>query len=180
MAGRFLTLGLAGLLLLNECSSRRSEADIQKRHAEIETRLLLAHPVELIDSTALQHLIHGRHGKVLLLNIWATWCQPCTEEFPDLIKLSEKNPLVEVVGISVDYPDEINSKVIPFLAKLRVPFQVYVAKFEKQEDFISMIDSEWNGAVPATYMYDRQGTQRLSMIGEQQYDQFKKAISRIH
>jgi peroxiredoxin len=101
------------------------------------------------------------------------------EEFPYLVKLSKDETYIEVVGISVDYPDEMNSKVIPFLMKLKVPFQIYVAQFEKQEDFIAAVDSTWNGAVPATYIFDRQGNQRFSVIGEQSYDQFKNEVYRI-
>lgn len=179
MVRSFLTICLTGLSIISGCYSRRSEANQERRIAAIESRQLLSYPVKLIDKAALYRLIHKRRGKPLLLNIWATWCQPCVEEFPDLVRLSKDKTNIEVVGISVDYPDEMNSKVIPFLVKLKVPFQVYVAQFEKQEDFIAAVDSTWSGAVPATYIYDKQGNQRFSIIGEQSYKQFKNEVNRI-
>jgi len=127
----------------------------------------------------LARLINERNGKTLLLNIWATWCQPCVEEFPDLIKLAQTDTSVEVIGISVDYPDEIHIKVTSFLEKLKVPFKIYIAKFEKQEDFITAIDTAWNGAIPATSIYDRRGRKQFSRIGLGTYDLFEKRIQEI-
>jgi thiol-disulfide isomerase/thioredoxin len=176
---RILILILLGLAVLSSMQSLYSQINQQKRSRSIKPGTSLLHPVKLIDSVGLHRLIRERNGKVLLLNIWATWCLPCKEEFPGLIKLAGKDTLIEVVGISVDYPDEINSKVIPFLLKLKVPFQVYVAAFTKQENFITAVDSLWNGAIPATYLYDRQGTQRVSMIGEKNYEEFMKEVNSI-
>ncbi len=68
-----------------------------------------------IDQVTLQKLITQRNGKILFLNIWATWCVPCVEEFPDLVRLSQAYPEseLEVVGISADFPDEIETKNPP-------------------------------------------------------------------
>lgn len=46
--------------------------------------------VEDIDKSKLQNLIKNRKGKILFLNIWASWCAPCKKEFPDLVKLADK------------------------------------------------------------------------------------------
>lgn len=70
--------------------------------------------VEKIDKNKLAKIIKERKGKVLFLNLWATWCVPCREEFPEIVKLVNEFKDVEFIGISVDFPEEVDSKIIPF------------------------------------------------------------------
>jgi thiol-disulfide isomerase/thioredoxin len=137
--------------------------------------------VEPIDKAGLKKLIGERKGKILLLNIWATWCAPCVAEFPDLVKLSQisDTTATEVVAISADYPDEVDSKIIPFLKKLKVPFRVYVAQFAHQEDFINTVNRSWSGALPATLVYDSHGKERSFHVGQQSFDDFKHEVDKI-
>lgn len=137
--------------------------------------------VRTIDERGLDSLITKRNGNALVLNIWATWCIPCKEEFPDLVKLSTalKQQHADVVAISVDFPDEIQSKVAPFIKKMKTTFPVYVSDFPSQDAFINSFDKEWSGAVPATFIYDAGGTQRKYLLGKQTYDQLKKAVDDV-
>jgi thiol-disulfide isomerase/thioredoxin len=134
-----------------------------------------------IDKKGLKTLVEERHGKILLLNIWATWCAPCVAEFPDLVKLSRAydTSKVEVVAISADYPDEIESKILPFLRKMNVPFRVYVAQFEHQEDFINAVNPAWSGALPATATYNAQAKQQMFHVGQLAFDDFKHEVDKI-
>ncbi|MCX6135293.1 MAG: TlpA disulfide reductase family protein [Ignavibacteriales bacterium] len=134
--------------------------------------------VDPIDQAGLTKLIGQRNGKILFVNIWATWCAPCVEEFPDLVKLARacKDSGVEVVGISADYPDEVESKILPFLRKQNVPFRTYVAKFKRQEDFINSVDPKWSGALPATLIVDTTGKRRIFRVGAGSFEIFKSMI----
>ena len=137
--------------------------------------------VEPIDQAELKKLINERNGKILFLNIWATWCAPCVEEYPDLVKLAHlySNSDVEVVGISADYPDEIESKIQPFLKKQNVPFRSFVAKFDHQEDFINSVNPKWSGALPATLIIDQTGKQRFFRVGAGTFDLFRSSIDSV-
>jgi len=137
--------------------------------------------VEPIDQAGLKRLIGERSGKVLLLNIWATWCEPCIAEFPDLKKLSQTydTAAVEVVAISADYPDEVDTKIMPFLRKTDVPFRVFVAQFEHPEDFINAVNRSWSGALPASLIYDSRGKERFFHVGQQSFDDFKREINKV-
>ncbi|MDE3059272.1 MAG: TlpA family protein disulfide reductase [Bacteroidota bacterium] len=134
-----------------------------------------------LDVKGVKRLIHERHGKILFLNLWATWCAPCVEEFPDIVKFSHiyTDSLVEVVAISVDYPDEADSKVRPFLKKHNVDFKVYIADAKDQEDFINAVNSSWSGAVPATFIFGKHGKQRAFLLGKQNLERFKNEIEKI-
>lgn len=135
-------------------------------------------PVEPIDEAGFQQLVQQRNGKILFLNIWATWCIPCREEFPDLVKLANayRDSDVEIVGISADYPDEIDSKILPFLQKQQTGFKNYVRNFADDEAFINSINAKWSGALPITVIYDREGKQRDFHLGEADFATFQKMI----
>ena len=129
----------------------------------------------------LEQLIHQRNGKVLLLNVWATWCKPCIEEFPDLIRLHRtyRDSAVDIVAISVDYPDEVDSKILPFLDSLNVSFKVFVADLQKQEDLINALNPSWSGAVPATFVYDAHGQRTAFLLGKKNFEIFKEALDNV-
>jgi thiol-disulfide isomerase/thioredoxin len=177
---RFFLLMLAATLAVASC--RRS----QDRNAHTQPDMAQAtaqNPIVVtpISRSELKALIKERRGKTLLLNIWATWCAPCVAEFPDLVKLSQTfdTTAVEVVAISADYPDEIDSRIIPFLRNLSVPFRVYVARFDHQEDFINAVNPKWSGALPASLIYDKQGNERFFHVGQQSYDDFRIQVQKI-
>ncbi len=117
-------------------------------------------------------------GKVLLINFWATWCKPCVKEFPELVKLyiNYKDKSFELVFISVDVPEEVETKVIPFLKKQGVDFVSYYNKFDKPEELINYIDKDWEGAIPSTYIYDKEGKLTSHILGSRSYDEFEKEI----
>ena len=84
------------------------------------------------------------------------------EEFPDLINISDEyGEQIELIGISIDYPDEVESKIIPFLIELKPNFINYVNVESDAEIFINNLNSEWGGAIPATFFYDSEGKQFL-------------------
>lgn len=149
--------------------------------ADTQSNAQVGLSVKPIDQLGLQRLIRERNGKILLLNIWATWCAPCLAEFPDLVKLSHTfdTSEVEVVAISADYPDEVDTKIIPFLRKTNVSFHVYVANFEHQEDFINEVNRSWSGALPASLIIDSHGKKRLFHVGQLSFDDFKHEVHKV-
>lgn len=136
--------------------------------------------VEVIDVKKMKEIINDRKGKPLLINVWATWCVPCREEFPELVKITNKfNGKVEMIGVSVDFPEEKDSKVIPFLQGMNAEFKNYIIKVTEPEDFINLLNKEWSGAVPATFVYDKNGNQKEFLLGKQSYSGFEKAVREV-
>lgn len=137
--------------------------------------------VEKIGKAELESIFASQKGRVLLVNVWATWCKPCREEFPDLVRLARfyKNKDVRIITISADYPDEIETKIRPFLDKFKINFPVYVQDFPGQEDFINRMNKKWNGALPATFIYDKAGRQQAFFLGKKNFESLKKEIEKI-
>jgi len=99
-------------------------------------------------------------GRVVLLNIWATWCAPCREEIPYLQELYEKYSRqgLEVVGVSVDAAGE-DEQIKAFLAELRVSYPIWR---DPEQRVMSLFLSL---GVPASYLLDRNGVLRWKHLG---------------
>src|SRR5689334_22084768 len=69
-----------------------------------------------VDAAGLKRAVAARKGKVVLVNFWATWCIPCVEEFPDLVRLHNKYKAqgLDFVPVSVDMARDVAPKVQPF------------------------------------------------------------------
>jgi thiol-disulfide isomerase/thioredoxin len=135
-------------------------------------------PVKTTDD--LESIMNSNKGKVILYNIWATWCKPCVQEFPELVKLyaDYKDKGFELVFISVDSPEEMLDKVMPFLKKHNVNFTTYYIDFKTIDDFINYYDKQWEGAIPSTYIYDKDGKLVSKFLGNKDYDFFEKEIKK--
>jgi len=135
----------------------------------------------LLDFVNFKQLISESRGKVLVINIWATWRVPCVEEMPDLVKLDDsyESENVQVIGISLDYPEEIQSKILPFIKNNKINFPIYVNDFKNDEALINFLNENWSGAIPATFIYDKTGVQKEFLLGKHFFDDFKNAIEQV-
>jgi|SRR4030095_2063881 len=132
---------------------------------------------ELGSTGELKSIFDNAKGKVLLVNFWATWCKPCVMEFPELIKLYNdyKEKGFELIFISLDVPEDI-PKLKPFLESNKVDFTTYLSTFTDPEELIDYVDKNWQGAIPATYIYDKDGNLKKSIIGKKRYSDFESEI----
>ena len=120
-------------------------------------------------------------GKVLVLNFWATWCGPCVAEFPELVALDAKyrDKGVKLVGITADDPDDVQPKVIPFIKKQKVKFDIVLQDTEDPQEMFDKINKDWPGVLPATFVYDKQGNLAYSRFGIIDRDQLVAEIEKV-
>ena len=109
-----------------------------------------------------------REGKAALtvVNFWATWCVPCVQEFPDLVRAGRelKGEGANLVFVSVDAPSE-RPAVLAFLARHGATGPAFL-KDEADEPFMAAFSpaaSDWDGTLPATFLYDAKG-RRLALF----------------
>ncbi|MGQ1786681.1 MULTISPECIES: TlpA family protein disulfide reductase [unclassified Saccharicrinis] len=88
---------------------------------------------------------------ILVVNFWATWCKPCVEEMPviESIATMQKEVPVKVLLVSLDFPEKIESKLVPFIKKRAILSEVVVLDERNPNDWIPKIDDQWSGGIPA-------------------------------
>jgi thiol-disulfide isomerase/thioredoxin len=113
-------------------------------------------------------------ASAVLVNVWATWCSPCREEFPDLLHVArELEPKgLRLVLVSVDFAgaEEATTK---FLTSQGVDFPTFV-RAGKDETFVNGLEPQWSGAIPATFLYDADGKLVRFWEGKASYPVIKK------
>ena len=110
--------------LSNACAQTKNPA--QKSPAETKPRTANPTRVTQIDDVKIKQLLKPG-GKPLLVNFWATWCIPCREEFPDLVKIDhEYREKIDFFTISLDFIEELNTGVPKFLSEMKAEMPTYL------------------------------------------------------
>jgi len=167
---------LIPLLFFSGCIKKENETEKQQ-----ESVASFNEEIPVVDEVWLKNKIENRNGKILFINFWATWCVPCVEEFPDLVKIfnEHKDSDFEFLSVSVDLPSDIETKVKPFLTKQSAGFPVVVVDEKKVDEVINLINPEWNGAVPVTVIYDENGNRKEFISEAKDYEFFNKSIKKV-
>jgi thiol-disulfide isomerase/thioredoxin len=133
-----------------------------------------------VDAKGLAEAVGSYKGKVVLVNFWATWCVPCREEFPSLVRLqSTFGPRLQVVGVSTDFARE-RPGVEKFLAEEKPNFPNYQKKpGGDDEDFIAAVDPGWGGELPFSVLYRRDGRKARVLSGQQTYASFEREVLKL-
>lgn len=172
MSRRVLII-LLGITLILSVSSSRLIAD-EKNGSSSGSNGGLS--IVRLSGPAVMAKVKSSTARLVLVNIWATWCQPCVEEFPELVKIREdfKGRGVEVLLVSADFDDQME-KLNAFLLKNKVDFEVYL-KAGKDMDFIESFDPRWSGALPVTFLFDDRG-QVVELWNEKiSYEQLNQSL----
>ncbi len=139
--------------------------------------------VQEVDAAGVKKLLtrgEGATARPLLLNVWATWCGPCREEFPDLVKLDEdyRPRGLDFYTLSVDDVAEIKTAVPAFLQQMRARMPAYLLNAPEPMEAINHIDTAWGGEVPATFLFDRHGQLVFKHSGRIKPDELRAAIDK--
>jgi len=136
--------------------------------------------VSAIDTDALKGLITKERERPLLVNFWATFCDPCRDEFPDLVKIDkEYGPRsLDFVTVSLDDIDQIKTDVPKFLDAMNATMPAYLLNVSDPEPAINFVDRRWRGDLPATYLYNEKGEVIYSHIGRVNTVELRNAIEK--
>jgi len=105
-----------------------------------------------------EEVLHQDNDTTYLINFWATWCGPCVKELPHIEAMNDhyKNEKYQTVLVSLDFPKQIDSKLIPFLNKHDISSEVIVLLDGKSSKWIDRVDDRWSGAIPITIIYNKE------------------------
>lgn len=158
-------LSLAALLPLSGCGGKEepgigAKFDVGKPAPDFDLPDLEGNKVEL----------SSMKGKVLILDFWATWCPPCKEEVPHLVRLQSKyrDQGLQIVGLSLDAGGA--SVVKPFAEEHDVNYTMLIATDETAKAYGGV------AMIPTTFVVDRSGVVVKRFIGYTAPEAFEEAI----
>ena len=133
-----------------------------------------------LDQSGFRQMVAAHRGKILLVDFWATWCAPCREELPKLVALhaAKESQGLDFVTISCDEPEQ-ETAAAQFVAAQNAPAPHYIRRAASDDAFINAIDPKWSGALPALFLFDRNGRQVQSFIGETDIKQLASSIDKL-
>ncbi len=112
-------------------------------------------PVELktLDEEALRKLVRNDTDKLLLVNVWATWCGPCVAELPELVTMNRmyRRRDFEFVTISLDELDQ-KEDALKVLKEKHASGTNYLSTIADRDRLADILDKEWEGPVPHTLL----------------------------
>lgn len=144
------------------------------------TAVLTAAPLVPMDEAGYQKIVAAHKGKVLLINFWATWCEPCRAEMPALVKMEARLKAKGFAFVTVS-ADEAEDEPMArnFLAKAGVTGAAYLKKVKNDDKFISGLDPKWSGALPAIFLYDKTGKRVKFVQGETDLKKLEAEITKL-
>jgi len=169
-----IALGLLVAIGVSSCNSNDAPTKTTANRAntlprqvlEAENRAASGAPIKLGDYS----------GKVLLVNLWATWCGPCRMETPELVRLHKEfqSRGVEMIGLSTENPDASARSVSDFVREFNVDYQIGWAKPE-----VAQIMMQGRTSIPQSFIIARDGRVIRRFIGfnpETTATQIKEAL----
>jgi thiol-disulfide isomerase/thioredoxin len=133
--------------------------------------------VTQIDILALKRLVRPK-DKPLLINFWATWCVPCREEYPDLVKIDQEyRGKIDFVTISLDDLADKDTLVPQFLTEMKAEMPSYLLFTDgKDEAAMAVVSKDWTGALPFTILFNQKGIILYSRQGKVKIEALKSAL----
>ncbi|WP_291858504.1 TlpA disulfide reductase family protein [Marinilabilia sp.] len=114
-----------------------------------------AQEVSEVNFEELSPWLNKTNDTTYVVNFWATWCKPCVEEMPHFMEVASamKDEKVKFLFVSLDFPTQKESRLLPFIEKHEIREQVILLNDPNSNEWINKVDAGWSGAIPATLIY---------------------------
>ena len=127
------------------------------------------------DSTGKTVDFDSFHGKVTLINFWATWCGPCKKELPDLIALSQElaGMNIKILGVATDRTPNAVDLVGTFVKEHSIPYLNVVSNDDLEDAFGNP------RAIPTSFLVDTNGKIAQTIVGMRSKDFYRQAMTAL-
>lgn len=137
--------------------------------------------VKVIKIEDLEKRVKNNTDTTYIVNFWATWCVPCVKELPafDSISKTYTKDKIKVLLVSMDFKEDLEKKVLPFIQKKKVLPEVVILDEINGNYFIPKVSDQWSGALPATWIIN--GKNHVNRFYEKKitFDFLKSEIENI-
>ncbi|OZV69066.1 TlpA family protein disulfide reductase [Winogradskyella aurantia] len=145
------------VVLLLVCVSCKDTSGSKNTEAqEMQVPELHLQELQVVDYDGLEPYLNQDDNTLHVVNFWATWCAPCVKELPYFEALASSYDNIEVLLVSLDFPNKYETKLIPFIEKYELKSKVIALDDTDQNRWIPAINESWSGAIPATLIYKGQ------------------------
>ncbi|MBT0607411.1 TlpA disulfide reductase family protein [Aequorivita echinoideorum] len=151
------------ILLFQSCADNKSEAKMNLETSEVAMKNLQNNDESFISKKVVslnfeqlqKKYFQKNNDSIYVINFWATWCKPCIKELPAFEKIASEyaDKRVKILLVSLDFPDKIDSQVIPFINKNNIKSEVVLLDDADANSWIPKVSTQWSGAIPATIIY---------------------------
>ena len=150
---------LSTLIAITASCSRPAAVDNGAMYPKLISSIATA-PIKAMDGTTFT--VNDKAGKVILLNMWATWCGPCRSEIPALAKMQDQHRALgfEVIGLNTD--EETPEQIAAFSNEVGANYTMAWADTKLQSELLKL--SKFPG-IPQSFLIDRQGRLRGVFTG---------------
>ncbi|MBZ5535907.1 MAG: TlpA family protein disulfide reductase [Acidobacteriia bacterium] len=166
-------------LLLMSFSSARLNAEEPGQSPGAKDAKPEAKPLEvsIINARKFSETLKKLKGKIVVINMWATWCVPCRKEFPILVQLYQqyKSRGMELLAISNDDFQNLED-VKDFVREQHAQFPAFIVDPDGANDLREAIYPEWTGGLPSTFFFDRHGDLKGKILGMLDREEFEDRI----
>lgn len=116
---------------------------------------LSSQDIEIIDIDGLKQELNKKSDTVYVYNFWATWCKPCTEEMPDLLKVEKEfaGEKMKLILVSLDMLSQKDTRLAAFIRDYKISSEVLLLDEPDANKWIPMVDESWTGSIPATLIH---------------------------
>ncbi len=137
--------------------------------------------VSIISASQIDSVIKSRFGRPLFVDVWASWSETAVKEFPEIMKLynTYKDNGVDFLILNVDLTSRIDSTVVPLMLKFMPDFPVHVIDEKSGLKAMKLLNKNWSGGIPASFIYDAGGKQEIFILGLQTYENLSKGIDSV-
>ena len=137
--------------------------------------------IKAVKFKEIQRLMDDQSGNLQVINFWATWCAPCVKEMPSFEKARAKyaNKGVNVTLVSLDFKEDLASKVIPFVKRKGIKSNVMLLDNTKYDTWIDKVNNNWEGEIPVTLFVNKKKGISYFIKGSIEYDELDQTIARF-
>lgn len=129
----------------------------------------------------LKETLASHKGRVVVVHLWATWCEPCMQELPMVARLArEASRLgIDLLPVSLDDATDRSAVFVArvLAAKTGNPHWSPILKTDHVETLIDALDPRWEGEIPAFFAFDREGHLHRTLIGNLNRGDFERLVS---
>ncbi|MFV0387564.1 MAG: TlpA disulfide reductase family protein [Pyrinomonadaceae bacterium] len=121
---------------------------------------IVSHQFDLLGGKSFT--LEEQKGKVVLINIWATWCGPCRDEMPDIVKMQDKYREKGFLVVGLDADPETEDEIANFKKEMNLNYELGWAGDDMMREFLKLAQMD---GIPQSYLIDRNGRLRAMFRG---------------